>query len=167
MIVFFFFISISIFLFLAINLHKTKKQSYQIQNDLTILKDILYTSPNGYYFEYQFQDDIFSYCSDKLCLLLNVKDKKTSFLQLIKNINFNDYQSVLNAFSDLKEHEKSFDIEIESVANDGSRLDTDYIFVNDLAAGQSQSFELFTFVEDEKIESMKKASFKIIEASMY
>ena len=112
MIVFFFFISISIFLFLAINLHKTKKQSYQIQNDLTILKDILYTSPNGYYFEYQFQDDIFSYCSDKLCLLLNVKDKKTSFSQLIKSINFNDYQSVLNAFSDLKEYERSFDIEI-------------------------------------------------------
>ncbi len=112
MVVFFFFISIGILLFLLINLNKTKKLSDQIKNELTILKDILYTSPTGYYFEYQFQDNTFSYCSDKLCLLLNIKDKKTPFTKLIQNINFDDYQSVLNSFSDLKEHEKSFDIEI-------------------------------------------------------
>ena len=69
MVVFFFFISIGILLFLLINLNKTKKLSNQIKNELTILKDILYTSPTGYYFEYQFQDNTFSYCSDKLCLL--------------------------------------------------------------------------------------------------
>ena len=112
MVVFFFFISIGILLFLLVNLNKIKKQSYQIKNELTTLKDILYTSPTGYYFEYQFQDSIFSYCSDKLCILLNIKDKKTPFQYLIKNINFDNYQSVLNAFFDLKEHEKSFDIEI-------------------------------------------------------
>lgn len=62
---------------------------------------------------------------------------------------------------------KSFDFEIEAVASDGSRIDIDYIYANDLAAGQSQSFDLFEYVEDEKLQDMKSATFKIIEASMY
>lgn len=62
---------------------------------------------------------------------------------------------------------KSFNFDIEAVASDGSRIDTDYIYANDLAAGQSQSFDLFEYVEDEKLQDMKSATFKIIEASMY
>ena len=62
---------------------------------------------------------------------------------------------------------KSFNFEIEAVASDGSRIDTDYIYANNLAAGQNQSFNLFEYVADEKLEDMKSATFKIIEASMY
>lgn len=62
---------------------------------------------------------------------------------------------------------KSFDITIEAVAADGSRLDTDYIYANNLADGQSQNFELFTYISDDQLEAMKSATFKIVEASMY
>ena len=62
---------------------------------------------------------------------------------------------------------KSFNFEIEAVASDGSRIDIDYIYANNLAAGQNQSFDLFEYVADEKLEDMKSATFKIIEASMY
>lgn len=65
------------------------------------------------------------------------------------------------------DEKKSFVFEIEAVASDGSRIDVDYIYANDLAAGQSQSFDLFEYVEDEKLQDMKSATFKIIEASMY
>lgn len=65
------------------------------------------------------------------------------------------------------DEKKSFDFEIEAVASDGSRIDIDYIYANDLVAGQSQSFDLFEYVEDEKLQDMKSATFKIIEASMY
>lgn len=65
------------------------------------------------------------------------------------------------------DEKKSFVFEIEAVASDGSRIDIDYIYANDLAAGQSQSFDLFEYVEDEKLQDMKSATFKIIEASMY
>lgn len=62
---------------------------------------------------------------------------------------------------------KSFNITIEAVAADGSRLDTDYIYADDLADGQSQNFELFTYISNDKLEAMKSATFKIVEASMY
>lgn len=62
---------------------------------------------------------------------------------------------------------KSFNITIEAVSSDGSRLDTDHIYANDLADGQSQNFELFTYISDDQLEAMKSATFKIVEASMY
>ena len=62
---------------------------------------------------------------------------------------------------------KSYNIEIEAVATDGSRIDTDYIYANDLGAGQSQEFEIFTYVDDADLEAMQSATFEIIEASMY
>ncbi len=65
------------------------------------------------------------------------------------------------------DEKQSFDIEIEAIDADGNRIDTDYIYANDLAAGQSQSFNLFEYVEDDVLEDMKKATFKVFEASMY
>lgn len=62
---------------------------------------------------------------------------------------------------------KSFDIQIEALDSDGSRIDTDYIYANNLSAGQSQDFKLFEYVEEEKLDAMKDATFKIVEASMY
>lgn len=62
---------------------------------------------------------------------------------------------------------KSFDITIAAVDADGTRLDTDDLYANDLAAGQSQSFNLFTYISEDKLEAMKTATFKIAKASMY
>lgn len=62
---------------------------------------------------------------------------------------------------------KSYSIQIEAVSEDGSRIAQDYVYANDLNAGQSQSFDIFTFVSSDKLESMKNATFKIVEVSMY
>ena len=62
---------------------------------------------------------------------------------------------------------KSFNIQIEAVNADGSRITSDYIYANSLNAGQSQDFKLFEYVESEKLDAMKNATFKIVEASMY
>ena len=62
---------------------------------------------------------------------------------------------------------KSFDIQIEAVDANGSRLSTDYIYANSLAPGQSQEFKLFEYVEDDKLDATKSATFKIVEVSMY
>jgi len=61
---------------------------------------------------------------------------------------------------------KSFSIQIEAVAADGSRITTDYVYANNLTAGQSQTFNTFEFVSD-KVEALKNATFKIVEISMY
>ena len=62
---------------------------------------------------------------------------------------------------------KSFSFHIEAVDATGARINEDYVYANDLAAGQSQSFEIFTYISSDKLEAMKNATFKIIEASMY
>ncbi len=62
---------------------------------------------------------------------------------------------------------KSFDLQIEAVAKDGTRIDTDSIYVSDLGAGQKQTFKIFTLVSSEDIAALKQASFQIVEASMY
>lgn len=62
---------------------------------------------------------------------------------------------------------KSFNFHIEAVDTTGARINEDYVYANDLAAGQSQSFDIFTLVASDKINEMKNATFKIIEASMY
>lgn len=62
---------------------------------------------------------------------------------------------------------KSFSIQIEAVDESGKRLDTDTIYANNLTAGQSQDFESFIFITSDKLETMKNATFKIVEVSMY
>ena len=62
---------------------------------------------------------------------------------------------------------KSFNFHIEAVDTTGARINEDYVYANDLASGQSQNFEIFTLVTSDKINEMKNATFKIIEASMY
>lgn len=61
----------------------------------------------------------------------------------------------------------SFSVEIEAVNSDGSRIDTDTIYISDLKAGQSQKFEAFTLVESDKYNALKNATFAVLEVSMY
>ena len=61
----------------------------------------------------------------------------------------------------------SYSIHIEAVDANGKRIADDYVNVNDLGGNQSQNFKAFEAVEEEKVESLKQAQFKIIEASSY
>ena len=67
----------------------------------------------------------------------------------------------------ITKNKKSYSFHIEAVDSNGQRINEDYVYVNDLAAGQSTSEKIFTYIEDEKIEAMKNAKFKIVEASVY
>ena len=58
-------------------------------------------------------------------------------------------------------------VKVKAINEKGERIGEDYIYANDLNAGQSQSFDIFEYVESGKIEQMKKAQFKIVEASVY
>ncbi len=62
---------------------------------------------------------------------------------------------------------KSFNIQVEAVNPDGSRIMNDYVYANNLNAGQTQNFDIFTLVSSDKIETMKNATFKVVEASMH
>lgn len=62
---------------------------------------------------------------------------------------------------------KSFTIQVEAVGEDGSRIASDYVYANNLTAGQSQDFKIFEYVQEDNLEKMKNAKFNIVEASMY
>lgn len=61
----------------------------------------------------------------------------------------------------------TFNVHIEAIAADGSRLDDTYVMAKDLRPGQSQNFEAFTYVASDKLEAMKSATFEVVEASAY
>ena len=67
----------------------------------------------------------------------------------------------------ITDKKKSYSLHIEAVDANGNRIHEDYVYANDLSAGQTQNFEIFTYIEDSKIDGMKAATFKIIEASAY
>ena len=62
---------------------------------------------------------------------------------------------------------KSYNFHIEALDSNGSRIGEDYVYANDLTAGQSQNFEIFTYISSDKLDAMKNATFKIVEASAY
>ena len=62
---------------------------------------------------------------------------------------------------------KSFNIHVEAVDSNGNRIAEDYIYANNLGAGQTQQIEIFNLVQSDKVDSLKKANYKIIEASVY
>ena len=62
---------------------------------------------------------------------------------------------------------KSFSIQVEAVDANGSRINQDYVYANNLTAGQSQDFDIFQFVSSDQIEAMQNATFNIVEASEY
>jgi hypothetical protein len=62
---------------------------------------------------------------------------------------------------------KSFSIQVEAVDSNGKRIADDYVYANDLGPNQTQDFKIFTYIEEGKLEAMKAASFKIVNASQY
>ena len=99
-------------------------------------------------------------------VLKNVDVNMGTFEVTTDEYGFSETKLVVNVTNNASE-KKSYNIEIEAVATDGSRIDTDYIYANDLGSGQSQEFEIFTYVDDADLEAMQSATFEIIEASMY
>lgn len=77
-----------------------------------------------------------------------------------------DSKLVVKVTNKYKE-KKSFSITIEAISSDGSRIAENTVYANNLSSGQSQSFEIFTYINSEKFEAMKNAKFKIVEASIY
>lgn len=67
----------------------------------------------------------------------------------------------------ISKSKKSFSIHIEAVDSEGKRIEDDYVYANDLNSGQTQDFEIFNLIQSDKVDSMKKATFKIVEVSAY
>lgn len=60
---------------------------------------------------------------------------------------------------------KSYSIQIEAVSEDGTRIQDDTVYANNLGANQTQEFEAFQFVTSDQIEALRTAEFRIVSVS--
>lgn len=99
-------------------------------------------------------------------VLKNDVDVSLGSFEVEKGKYSNETKLTVKVTNKLSE-QKSFSIHVEAVSEAGERIAEDYVYANDLGAGQSQSFNIFTYVSSDKLDEMQKAEFKIIEASVY
>ena len=99
-------------------------------------------------------------------------------LQNSLNVEFGEFTMSKNEYglvksslpvtvTNLENETKSYSLHIEAVDGGNSRIMEDYVYANDLGAGQSQTFEVFQYIPDDKYDAMTDAAFSIVEASMY
>ena len=62
---------------------------------------------------------------------------------------------------------KSYSITVEAIDANGSRIMIDYIYANDLDVNQSANYDIFKSISSDQVDSMKNATFKVSEVSMY
>ena len=67
----------------------------------------------------------------------------------------------------LTDESHSYQIQVEAVNASGDRITQDYAYMNDLAAGQSQTVKAFTRVSSDEYDAMKKATVKLVSVSQY
>ena len=67
----------------------------------------------------------------------------------------------------LTDESHSYQIQVEVVNASGDRITQDYAYMNDLAAGQSQTVKAFTHVSSDEYDAMKKATVKLVSVSQY
>ena len=65
----------------------------------------------------------------------------------------------------LTDESHSYQIQVEAVNASGDRITQDYAYMNDLAAGQSQTVKAFTYVSSDEYDAMKKATVKLVSVS--
>lgn len=62
---------------------------------------------------------------------------------------------------------KSYSIQIEAVDENGQRISDETVYANNLGANQTQELKAFEFVQSDKVESLKAATFKIVSVSQF
>ena len=96
----------------------------------------------------------------------DVVDVKFGKFTVVNNGYYADTKLPVTVTNKSKERH-SFHIKVEAVDANGNRIDTDYIYAGDLGPGQSQQFDIFILVSEDKIDQFKKATFSVISISMY
>ncbi|MCH4266645.1 MAG: DUF4190 domain-containing protein [Solobacterium sp.] len=69
--------------------------------------------------------------------------------------------------TNLTSESKSFSVHVEALDSNGNRIVDDTVYASSLGAGQSVDEKLFQYVESDKLDAVKAATFNIVEVSMY
>ena len=61
----------------------------------------------------------------------------------------------------------TFDLDVDAVAADGTVVESDFVYTDQLAPGESTTVEAFDFIDSENLEAMKTATFEVTRVSAY
>ncbi|MFH6688702.1 DUF4190 domain-containing protein [Cellulosimicrobium funkei] len=61
----------------------------------------------------------------------------------------------------------TFDLDIDAVAADGTVVESDFAYTDELAPGESTTVETFDFIDSENLEAMRTATFEVTRVSAY
>jgi len=104
--------------------------------------------------------------STEAVLKEDVDIKLGAFNVVTDEYGFTDTEMIVT-IKNITNRKHSYNFHIEAVDASGNRINDDYIYVNDLAPGQTTTEKIFVFVTSDKVDAMKSATFKIVEASAY
>lgn len=96
------------------------------------------------------------------------KDVDVSFGEF--KVTNNEYYSETSLDITVKnkaEKQCTYYITIEAVDANGARIDTDMIYADRLGAGQEIYLKAFEYVDQEKLNQFKNATFKVLEINKY
>ena len=61
----------------------------------------------------------------------------------------------------------TFNIDVDALAADGTVVETDWVYTEELAPGASETVEIFTLIDDDNLEAMRTATVEVTQASAY
>ncbi|MBD5787778.1 DUF4190 and DUF4352 domain-containing protein [Cellulosimicrobium terreum] len=61
----------------------------------------------------------------------------------------------------------SFDFDVQALDANGELIESDFVYTDTLSPGQSQTFQIFEFVDADNVEAMQSATFEVVDASKY
>lgn len=110
-------------------------------------------------------DDVFSEeTTDKIL----EKDVDVSFGEFkVTNNGYYSETSLDITVKNKAEEQCTYYITIEAVDANGARIDTDMIYADRLGAGQEIYLKAFEYVDQEKLNQFKNATFKVLEINKY
>ena len=85
----------------------------------------------------------------------------------IKNNGYYDTTSLDISVRNISNKQYTFIITIEAIDKNGMRLETDMVYADRLNPGQAISLTTFQYVEDNKINEFKNATFKVLDIQYY
>lgn len=85
----------------------------------------------------------------------------------IKNNGYYDTTSLDVSVRNISNKQYTFIITIEAIDKNGMRLETDMVYADRLNPGQAISLTTFQYVEDNKINEFKNATFKVLDIQYY
>lgn len=126
-----------------------------------------------------FAASLFNNISNNITAIGDVFSEETTdkILEKDVDVSFGEFKVTNNGYysetslditvKNKAEEQCTYYITIEAVDANGARIDTDMIYADRLGAGQETYLKAFEYVDQEKLNQFKNATFKVLEINKY